>query len=587
MVFRNGAVPVTVNVTPVEWQPEMFNHPIEDGFHSKPPSPQYYWAYWGVRASPEVYRLVRQHGADLVHFFPAYLGPFGFAELRTDSYPSVFFGVSGALLRSFAGGVGTAQIFAHEVGHNLGGGHDPPSAYYPPSGYIRPYAFGHTDLTSCARNTTTGNLDCPYTVMSYATEAALDNNPRTVGRSVPFFSSVRHRPNGWTLGIAGERENERVVQETIHVAVRGSEALVDLESYPRGITAIWTGRDTVRLTWSEHVPAGSCLLLTLALTGGGDDLLEWCGDDDELQPDWLSPVNGADGSYTGVDIAGLRPGGRYKVTATVREGELSEDVLEPYAEMKHLRSPVLELAPPSRVDGAPAPPNNVSAHVTGPDRVRLNWSDNSRNETGFEIWLRQWSGDDAEPVWRRQGNSLPAGTVSAEVSGLSVEERLSVGFTEVPTVLRGRYSLLVVAHNSSGFSASERFDLEFLPGPHPPPSLPGKVPACLPRPTGLEVGGYHVFACFERPDGAAVRAWSTHSGLLYFFNRDNVEILIKVLDGCGVNGHRWVFVAPVTDLAFNLQVEGPGGPPWFHTNRLSNTAETRSDTSAFACTPEA
>ena len=516
------------------------------------------------------------------------------------------------------------------------------------------------------------------------------------------------------------------------------------------------------MTWSEHVPAGSCLLLTLALTGGGDDLLEWCGDDDELQPDWLSPVNGADGSYTGVDIAGLRPGGQYKVTATVREGELSEDVLEPYAEMKHLRSPVLELAPPNRVDGAPAPPNNVGAHVTGPDRVRLNWSDNSRNETGFEIWLRQWSGDDAEPVWRRQGNSLPAGTVSAEVSGLSVEEILSVGFTEVPTVLRGRYSLLVVAHNSSGFSASERFDLEFLPGPHPPPSLPGKVPACLPRPTGLEVGGYHVFACFERPDGAAVRAWdyrlgsdesglfylfsrenvevlvkvldgcaynghrwvfvapvtdlgfklelrelslveavwrydrdnpgrgagffagnpkgrraravsdteaipcsaaeiaaaarasgaggdsallppvapapptssraflnagegtdcepggpaltvsggyrvslcyetanglvgdaldwgldSTHSGLLYFFNRDNVEILIKVLDGCGVNGHRWVFVAPVTDLAFNLQVEGPGGPPWTHTNRLSNTAETKSDTSAFACTPEA
>ena len=248
MVFRNGAVPVTVNVTPVEWQPEMFNHPIEDGFHSKPPSPQYYWAYWGVRASPEVYRFVRQHGADLVHFFPAYLGPFGFAELRIDSYPSVFFGVSGALLRSFAGGVGTAQIFAHEVGHNLGGGHDPPSAYLPPSGYIRPYAFGHTDLTSCTRNTTTGDLDCPYTVMSYATEAALDSNPRTVGRNVPFFSSVRHRPNGWTLGIAGERENERVVQETIHVAVRGSEALVDLESYPRGITAIWTGRDTVRLT---------------------------------------------------------------------------------------------------------------------------------------------------------------------------------------------------------------------------------------------------------------------------------------------------------------------------------------------------
>ena len=38
---------------------------------------------------------------------------------------------------------------------------------------------------------------------------------------------------------------------------------------------------------------------------------------------------------------------------------------------------------------------------------------------------------------------------------------------------------------------------------------------------------------------------SSQSALLYFFDRNNVEVLIKVLDGCGVNGHRWVFVAPV------------------------------------------
>ena len=60
-------------------------------------------------------------------------------------------------------------------------------------------------------------------------------------------------------------------------------------------------------------------------------------------------------------------------------------------------------------------------------------------------------------------------------------------------------------------------------------------------------------------------------------------MLIKVLDACGVNGHRWVFVAPVTDLAFNLRVESPDGEVWTHTNRLGQTADAASNTSAFPC----
>ena len=76
---------------------------------------------------------------------------------------------------------------------------------------------------------------------------------------------------------------------------------------------------------------------------------------------------------------------------------------------------------------------------------------------------------------------------------------------------------------------------------------------------------------------------SEQSGLLYFFDRDNVGVLLKVLDGCGVNAHRWVFVAPVMDLAFNLRVESPYGEVWTHTNRLGQTAAAASETSAFHC----
>jgi hypothetical protein len=77
---------------------------------------------------------------------------------------------------------------------------------------------------------------------------------------------------------------------------------------------------------------------------------------------------------------------------------------------------------------------------------------------------------------------------------------------------------------------------------------------------------------------------SEQSGILYFFNRDNAEVLIKVLDGCAINGHRWVFVAPVTTLAFNLTVESPDGAEvWTHQNYLNDTAAPRSNITAFAC----
>ena len=117
----------------------------------------------------------------------------------------------------------------------------------------------------------------------------------------------------------------------------------------------------------------------------------------------------------------------------------------------------------------------------------------------------------------------------------------------------------------------------------------GRGTDCEPgAPAVMLSGGYRVGMCYETYDGQVGDARdfeldSSQSALLYFFDRDNVEVLIKVLDGCGVNGYRWVFVAPVTDLAFNLYVESPTGERWTHTNWLGQTAEAAADTSAFRC----
>jgi len=134
-----------------------------------------------------------------------------------------------------------------------------------------------------------------------------------------------------------------------------------------------------------------------------------------------------------------------------------------------------------------------------------------------------------------------------------------------------------------------------------PPLQPGEHTDCIPQSTPLTLGlhlfenpagryrdGYRVSMCYETYDGKVGDGNGGlfsfgESGLLWFFDRGNAEVLIKVLNGCGVNGHRWVYVAPVTDLAFNLHIDGLDGSRWTYRNPLGTTAPARSDTSAFAC----
>ena len=43
-------------------------------------------------------------------------------------------------------------------------------------------------------------------------------------------------------------------------------------------------------------------------------------------------------------------------------------------------------------------------------------------------------------------------------------------------------------------------------------------------------------------------------GLFSFFDLNNPEILVKVLDGCTINNRFWVFVAPTTSLGYDLEI---------------------------------
>jgi len=68
------------------------------------------------------------------------------------------------------------------------------------------------------------------------------------------------------------------------------------------------------------------------------------------------------------------------------------------------------------------------------------------------------------------------------------------------------------------------------------------------------------------------------SGYFWFFRPGNAELVIKVLDGTPVNGHWWVFVGGLTDVAYTLTVEDTLlSNTWTHENppyALESSAHT-------------
>ncbi len=127
-------------------------------------------------------------------------------------------------------------------------------------------------------------------------------------------------------------------------------------------------------------------------------------------------------------------------------------------------------------------------------------------------------------------------------------------------------------------------------------SLGGKsLPeSCSETPTGLCLSRYQRFRVgVEWQDneghqgvGRVGPFGSTESGLQWFFSPDNREMLVKVLDGCALNDHYWVYAAATTDVRYTLRVtDTESGAVREYGNALGNPAEAITDAQAFACAP--
>jgi hypothetical protein len=100
---------------------------------------------------------------------------------------------------------------------------------------------------------------------------------------------------------------------------------------------------------------------------------------------------------------------------------------------------------------------------------------------------------------------------------------------------------------------------------------------------------FRVQATYQSGSGqsgqAQVVKLTSDTGYLWFFNSSNVEIVVKVLNACGINGY-WVFAGGLTDVRVTLTVtDTQTGAVKTYTNPIGTPFQPIQDTSAFSTCP--
>ena len=77
---------------------------------------------------------------------------------------------------------------------------------------------------------------------------------------------------------------------------------------------------------------------------------------------------------------------------------------------------------------------------------------------------------------------------------------------------------------------------------------------------------------------------TSDSGLFWFFAPENLELLVKMVDGCAFNGHYWVYAAATTDVEYHLRVtESASGAYRTFDNILGTASPAFTSIDAFPC----
>jgi photosystem II stability/assembly factor-like uncharacterized protein len=116
----------------------------------------------------------------------------------------------------------------------------------------------------------------------------------------------------------------------------------------------------------------------------------------------------------------------------------------------------------------------------------------------------------------------------------------------------------------------------------PPTCVADAVTLCL------DGARFRVRATWTSSDGTSGSGHATtltgDTGDFWFFDSSNVELIVKVLEGCGTNAHRWVFASGLTNVLVSLSVTDiVTGTTKVYTNPQGAAFVPIQDTSAFGC----
>lgn len=122
------------------------------------------------------------------------------------------------------------------------------------------------------------------------------------------------------------------------------------------------------------------------------------------------------------------------------------------------------------------------------------------------------------------------------------------------------------------------------------------VGPCTPSPTVLCLSGRFATRIFWRTNpapgspvdgsGQVAGCGTADSGLFWFFSAVNWEVLVKSVNGCGLNSRYWIFSAATTNVFYRMEVyDATHGVQKIFFNYPGPPAPAVTDTSAFATCP--
>ncbi len=214
---------------------------------------------------------------------------------------------------------------------------------------------------------------------------------------------------------------------------------------------------------------------------------------------------------------------------------------------------------------APAAPSNLVGAPLSHTAGEVGWNDNSTNETGFRIEVD--SGGGFVDI-----GSLPANSTGAVINGLPSNTLIRVrvraqggggfsGYSNVATFSTPATTAVCIADADTLCVQSGRFKIEMIwrsPGGGQPNFTAAKV----------------------APAGTAA------SGIFFFNDPSDWQVLIKVINACGFASRFWVFYAATTNVEFEITViDRTSGRVNLYYNPLDTPAPPIQDTDAFATCP--